>query len=107
MNYSTDKYVILFMYFSKTDNFDKLIRTIIIKKIHLIKNLKANLLIENNILSSKNIDIFNSTKSVYINNCDFITAIPIKIKIKSQIKSIHTIKPFTIFNNNECFILIY
>lgn len=46
MKHSTNKYAILFMYFSETNSFDKSAKAIIIKKVHLTKDLKANLLIK-------------------------------------------------------------
>ena len=43
---------------------------------------------------------------MHINNCDVIIAITIKAEIRSQIRSVHAIKTFTIFSNVESLISI-
>lgn len=102
----TNKYAVLLMYFTKINDFDTLAKTVIIKEIYLIKDLKTNLLIENNVLSFENIDIFNFTKSIHINSCDVIITITIRSKFKSY-KLIHAFKAFTVFGNAECLMSIH
>ena len=104
--HTTNKYVILSMYFSDTKN-DTFANAVIIREVHLIKGLKANLLIENTVLDSKMIDISNFTESIYIDNRDVTILIVIKIDIKSQFRSVHALKAFMISSKSKCLILMY
>lgn len=70
-----DQYAIISMYFKNKDNLDKEIRIMIIKKIHLINNLKINILLKNDILSSKLIDISMLTTTIYIESCNMTISI--------------------------------
>ena len=74
---------------------------------HLIKELKTNLFIENDILSSEMIDISNSTESIYIDSCDVIISIITKTDIRSQFKSIHALKAFMISSKSKCLISVH
>ena len=107
IKHSTNKYAILSMCFLKINSDDILIKTIIIREIHLVNDLKTNLLINNDIFDSEKVDIFNSTKSIIIDSYGIIISITIRIEIESQIKSIHAVKAFTIFFKFECLISIH
>ena len=60
----------------------------------------------NNILNSKKINIFNSTKLAHIKSCDITISIIIKTRI-IQFKSIHTIKTCLILSKSKYLILIH
>ena len=107
IKHSTNKYAMLSMYFSEINSFDISTKTVIIRKIHLIDDLKANLLIENDILDSKQVDIFNSTEIALIDTCDVTISITIRTEIKSQIKSIYVLKAVTMSSKSECLISIH
>ena len=94
------------MYFADTKN-DTFTNAVIIRKIHLVKGLKANLLIENDILNSKMIDISNSTKSIYIDSCDVTISIITKTDIRSQCRSVHALKAFMISSKSKCLISVH
>ena len=102
----TNKYVILSMYFEDIKT-NKFVKTIITRKIHLVKDFKTNLLIENDILNSKKIDISNFTKTTYIDHCEIIISIIIKTEIRSQTRSIHAFKTLIISFKSECLISIH
>ena len=104
--HTTNKYVILSMYFADTKN-DTFANAVITREVHLIKGLKANLLIENDILSSKMIDISNSTRSIYIDNCDVTISIIIKTNIRSQCRFVHALKAFMISSKSKCLISVH
>lgn len=80
---------------------------VIIDEMHLIKNLKANLLIENDVSSSEIINISNFAKSAYIENCEITIFITIKTKVKSQFKSIHGLKASIILFKSKCLISVH
>ena len=62
--HTINKYVCCLMYFAKEKD-DRSMLVEVIKKIHLMKNLKANLLIVNDVLDSELIDISTFTNSVF------------------------------------------
>lgn len=101
-----NKYVILTMYSHNAKN-HALAIVAIIYKVHLITELKLNLLIDNNVLKSEMIDISNSTEIIYIEGCEIIIFIIIKIKIKSHFKSIHTFEISIISFKSEYLISIH
>ena len=90
--HSIDKYAICSMYFADTDNDDNAILTEIIRKIHLVNNLKANLLIENDILNPELIDIFTFTNSAFIKSCKIKISITIRAKSILQIRLIYALE---------------
>ena len=102
-----DKYVIVFMYFSEKNNNDELVRAKITRKVHLIDNLKANMLIENDVLRSKKFDIFTFTSTVYIESCEIIISIFIKNRFTSKSAAIHSIKARIISSHTEISISIH
>ena len=81
----TIEYAILFMYFFDQKN-DVTIRVKIIRKIHLIDNLKTNMLLNNDVIESKKIDVNISKKTIYIKSCKIIANLKIRtFKIIVQI----------------------
>ena len=75
--YFSIDYVIVFIYFNDEKN-DKLIKTKIVKKIHLINELKINMLIDNDFIESKKIKINVINNFVYIDNCEIIIFLNVK-----------------------------
>ena len=67
------------MYFFEVNKNDKSIKTMIIKKIHLINNLKINMLLSIDFINSKKIDINIFNKIVHIDNCEIIVTLKIRI----------------------------
>lgn len=104
--HTTNKYVILSMYFQNKKN-DALANIVIIREVHLMKELKTSLLIENDILKSEMIDISNSTRSIYIDSCDVIISISIKTNIKSQFRFVHAFKAFVLSLKSKRLISIH
>ena len=102
-----DKYAIVFIYFENKNKFDDVVKAMISREIHLIKNLRMNLLIENNILEFEYINIFTFTNTAYIESCEIIISIAINVKFKSQHMSMHALKTITLSFNFECFVKIY
>ena len=96
----TAEYVILFMYFFDQKN-DNLIRAKITRKIHLIDNLKTNILLRNDVIDSKKIDVSISNKSTYFDSCEVIVNLKVRtFKISIQI-SIHARKITIISSHSE------
>ena len=77
----TDKYAIIFIYFKEKDQQKNEIRAMIIKEVHLINDLKVNILFENDIFDFELFDIFMLTNTIYIKSC--------KITISINITTIH------------------
>ena len=107
MKHFIDKYVIISMYFLEKDKHDEIVKTKIIRKIHFVNNLKANMLIENDVLKSEKFDIFTFTSTVYIESCEIIISISIKNRFISQSTSIHSIKARIIASHTKLSISIH
>ena len=103
----TDKYVIVFMYFLEKDKDDTTVKAKIIREIHLINDLKTNMLLKNDVLNSKKFDIFTFTSSAYIENCEIIISIFIKNRFVSRSASVHFIKARIISSRTEISIFIH
>ena len=96
----TIEYVILSMYFSDQKN-DVTIRAKITKKMHLVDNLKTNMLLNNDVIDSEKIDVNISNKSIYIDSCEITISLEIRISHVIVQISIHARKITVIFSHNE------
>ena len=105
--HQTNKYALVTMHFKNTNKIDQVVQAVIIRKIHLIDDLKVNLLIDNDILSSKLIDISTSINSTYIENCKMTIFISIKTRFRSRNMSVHTLKAIVIFLKSDCLVDIH
>ena len=90
--YQIKKYVISFIYFQKKDNQSFFIKTCFRKKIHLIENLKINILIDTNIFTPKNFILNFNKDEIFINNYLVIISIISKRHVKSIINYIISLK---------------
>ena len=104
---SIHKYACCLMYFFETDKNDQAIFVEIIKEMHLINNLKINLLINNDILKLEFIDIFISINTTFIENCDVIISNLLKSKSFSQTKAVHATKSINILSHSKFAISIH
>ena len=102
-----NKYAIVSLYFEDKDAFDIVVKAIVTRKIHLVKNFKVNLLIRNDIFESKLIDISIFINTAYIDNCDITISIIINVRSRSQHMLIHALKTTTIFVEIECVLQIH
>ena len=99
-------YVIIFIYFSNKKN-EIVVKAMITREIHLIDNLKINMLIENDFMKSKKIDI-NVTKEIaHIDSCDVIVALNVKISRIIVHTSIHARKTIIVFSHIEIVLSIH
>ena len=76
--YRTKKYVICFIYFRDTNDQRRKIRVCIRREIHLMKELKINVLIETNILTSKKFVLNFKKNETSIKSCSVIISIMFK-----------------------------
>ena len=104
--HSSDKYVIVSMYFKSKNVHENAMRAMITREVHLIDELKINILIDNDILDSKLFDISMFNKSTYIESCDVTISITIA-NSRYQTKLIHCIKIELISAHTEKLISIY
>ena len=87
------RYIILFIYFFDITNDDVFVKTFIEKEIHLIKNLKTNMFIENDIIVSKEIFVNIINRIANIRSCDVIMSLNVRFKaIHAQQRFIHVKK---------------
>lgn len=80
--YKSRKFATLLLYFLKRNNAASLVYVFLICKIHLVKDLRANLLSDNNIISTKGLVIDIKGKSALIKSCKVI--VPIVIRQRGQ-----------------------
>lgn len=76
--YKSRKFTALSLYFSGKNNVGQLVYTSLTYKIHLVKDLRANLLISNDIISSKIFVIDVKGRSAFIGSCGVTVAIDAK-----------------------------
>lgn len=105
--HSTNRYTVISIYFNEKDQYDNDVRIKIIKAIHLINDLKINILLENDVFDSELFDISMSTNTIYIKSCKITISIKITTQRSFVSKFVHFIK-FTIISSNlERFISIH
>ena len=73
--HDTNEYILISIYISTIKKDDIKILYRIYKKIHLINNLKAHMLLNNNIINPKKIVLNVAQNETYINNCGIIIII--------------------------------
>lgn len=105
--HSIDKNAIVVISFENKNKASHIVKAVIIREIHLIKNLRANLFIENNILKLKLIDVFTSINIVSIENYDVTISITINIKTKFQHMSVDELKTIIVLFQFECLVKVY
>ena len=96
----TIEYVILSMYFSNQKN-DVTVRTKITREMHLIDNLKTNMLLSNDVIESEKIDVNISNKSIYIDSCEIIVTLEIRTSRVIVQTSVHARKITVISSHSE------
>ena len=93
--YKTSKYVIISLYFPG----ENVIVMLISREIHIINDLKTNVLININIMISKKIDILTFQAKIEIDNYNINVFIKIRIKSRIVIHSMH-VKKFIIISSH-------
>lgn len=101
IKHTTNKYVYCFMYFFEKNKNNQSVFVEIVKEIHFVDNLKINIFINNDILDSKLIDIFNFISTASIKNCNIIIFIIVKFKSSRQSWVIHAIRSQKILSHFE------
>ena len=87
--HQTNEYALIFIYIKGKDESDKTIRACFRKKVHIVNDLKTNMLIDNNIMKSKNINVSSNKKTAYINNCHITVSMKIKLFEATVFKFVH------------------
>ena len=88
--YSTFEYVIVLIYFVDKNTTDKKIEICFRRETHIVDDLKANMLIKNDIIDSEIFIINLNNKTARIDNCNVIVSIEIRsLKISTIQLSIH------------------
>ena len=95
------------MYFSNKNKNGNFVKTIIIKKIHLIDNLKTNMLINIDLIESKKIDINIFNRTAYIDNYKIIVFLKIRISRTVVQTLVYARKIIIVFSRSKITISIY
>ena len=107
--HQTSEYVIASMYFLDQKN-DKIVKIIIRREIHLINNLKINMLIDNDVIDSEKWNIDNEHSKTTIDSCDVTISIDIRRRSsidQSMHKSMHIKKTIIVSSQSEMIISIH
>ena len=96
----SDKFIIIKKTFEKVNSKEHSIKNVIIAKLHVIDNFNINLLIENDVLISKNMIVDLNRRRLIINNCKNLE---ILIKIKTR-KNFHVKR---IIHVRQTYIIIF
>jgi hypothetical protein len=100
------EYIIAIMYFLEKINQDKLIREIIRREVHLMNDLKINMLINNDILRFEEIFIDEINVKVIIANCQhMIISIEIRTLTKKMINKVFHVRFITIISSYSMIII--
>jgi hypothetical protein len=101
--HETKKYVNFSIYLSSRDDFIKLIE--IHRELHLVKELKVNMLIENDILRSKEIIIDIQQKTATIRSCENLI-IEVKIHQRESFVKRNVVSQFAILVSFDSYVKI-
>ena len=96
-----DEYVIVFIYISDYNKIDNVVKAIITRKIHLINNLKINMLLNIDLIDLEKIDISISNKKTYIDSCGVIAFLKIKISRVAVQTSIYARKTIVVSSRSK------
>ncbi len=99
------EYIIAIIYFSEKIKQEKLIRKVIRREMHLIDDLKANMLIDNDILEFEDIFIDDVNNKATIVNCDMIILIEIRTFFKNMITKALHVRFITIISSHSMIII--
>lgn len=84
-NHESNEYVIVDFYFNEMNEQDNFARAHFRREIHLVDDLKANVLIENDILDFEDIVIDFSTKIATIKSCEIIIFVEVKSRLYDNV----------------------
>ena len=102
------KYVVLLCYIFEIDKNGKSVTTFIEKEFHLIKNLKVNMLINNNIIILKSIVIDTQKQQTNIRSCNVIASLKIKFKaVYALQRSIHVKKIVVLSSRVQLIVVVH
>ena len=104
--YTINEYVIVFMIFIEKDDKSNDARAMFRREIHIMNNLKINILMGNEIMGPEEIFVDFGNGTARINNCRIIVFIEVRIFSKAISKSIHLRKTIIIFSRSELPILM-
>ena len=95
------------MYFLNTKN-EIFFVTLIRREIYLTNHLKINMLIDNDVIDSKDIVINSINKKTFIRNCDVKMLVEVRTReIYAQQRLIHTKKTITFLSRNQLIIFVH
>lgn len=104
--HKSEKFAALFLYFPGTDSIRKLVYALLRSEIHLVKGLKANLLIGNDIMLPKNFVIDIKKKTTLIKSYTVTVSINAKQKGQFFTRKLPTSKLTVVPPQSEALILL-
>ena len=106
--HKTSEYAIVLIYFNEEDDSEKKVRADFRREVHIVNNLKINILIETDVIDAKNITINVVKKTIRINNCNVTILIEIRFSSSTvDHKLIHLRKTITVPSKSKLAIEIH
>ena len=98
--YSFSEYAIADVYIPDHNKSDAAVKAKITREIHLVNNLKANMLLDTDFIEPEKIDISIPNKTAYIGNCNVTTPLEIRtsriiVQISVHARKITVVPPYT------------
>ena len=103
----SEEFATLSLYFPRKNNAKQLVYAFIICEIHLVENLKANLLIRNNIMSLEGFVINVKRKKALINSCKVTISIDTRQRGQFLAKKLLTSQEIVILPNSKAIISLF
>lgn len=102
-----DEYVIVSLYMIEKNKQENEIRTMFCREVHLVNDLKANILIDMNIMSFESIVVDSSTRIARIESCKIIVLVEIRTSNNIISKSIHLRKSIIISSRMKFLVQVH
>ena len=105
--HQSSNYAIVSMYFVDVKN-DSSVKTLIRREVHLVDNLKVNMLIDNDVTVSESVVLDLVKKQALIDSCDVTIALDVRSRAShAQQRSIHVKKIIVLSSRNQMTIFIH
>ena len=105
--HKTNEYVMILIFMIDINVVDEIVRAIFRREIHVVDDLKTNILIDNDIMSSKDIFVDSKKHSTNIENCKIIVSMKVKSFDAIISKSIHLRRIILILSRWEILVKIH
>ena len=105
--HKTNEYVMILIFMIDINVVDEIVRAIFRREIHVVDDFKTNILIDNDIMSSKDIFVDSEKHTIHIESCKVIVSMKVKSSNAIVSKSIHLRRTTFISSRSEISVEIH